>query len=736
VDLNQDQNLKIIFNLINAKEYKYAFEKLKDIQNNYQNNFEFFHFEGIVYTQLNELDEAIISFKKSVKLKPDFFLGYYNIGQIYLGRKNYLKAKEYYQKSININNIFYDANFKMGFVCRELREFSTSINFFKKCTRIKTNDIESFNFLGLNFLDLKFYDKSFENFKQCILIDKNFFEAYNHIGLIYAQLQKSDYAIFFFKKAITLKPSEVSSYYNLGNFYANIGNFYEAQSNLKDGIHKNPDSILLNLGLARIYFDFRNFIESEKILKKIKIILDVNKIKNSDNNLYIAMYYELLANLESLKLNPFRSLSLLKISYKYKPNAEILSKIIFAHLYLDYNFNKYFYFAKEYKNQLYKSNNYHQSTHTLEANNNIKKNSKIKIGFISSDLRDHAVGFQVYPVLKEISKKNDIQIFAYYNFSSQDKTNERFKKFFYAWNDIYNLSDLDVASLIKSQEIDILVDLNGHTKGSRHGVIVQKPAAIQIQWSGYLASVGLKEIDYIIVDKQVASSLTIKDEFVEKKLVMPNIWTVLEKNYVPKLSKAIPFKKNGFVTFGSFNNSRKINLEVIDLWSRILLNFPNSKLLLKNNEFEDPLYRENFKHFFKKKKINDNQLIFEGPSGRNTLLERYNDIDIVLDTYPYNGGTTNLEAAWMCVPILTLKGNKFISLCGASINFNLELHNWVASDKEEYYFKAIEFAKNVNYLQAIKDKLINNREKCFLFDSLKFSDHLYDSLKKIIGFKN
>ena len=740
MEINKDQNLKKILDFINIKNYTEALKTLNDIKYNYQNNYEFFHLEGIVYSELNQLEKAIISIKKSVKIKPTSFLGYYNIGLIYLAKKEYLQARKYFERSIFINNDYYDSNFRMAYVCRELGDLPKSVDFFQKSLKIKNNDIDSLNYLGLNFFDLKFYHKAFETFKKCILIDPNFYQAYNHIGLIYAELKKNNNAIFFFNKAISLKVNEDSLYYNLSSFYSRIGDYNQAISTLKSGIEKNPDSFILNETLATTHFDFRNFYEYEKILAKIEAILDSNKITSSNQKQNRSKYYELLGNLQSIKLNLDHSIASYKKAYNLQPGTIILSKILFSYLYLNYNFDEYFYFTKKCRelfnvsndNFLKLNNNYENISSTIKIKHKSQKNFKIKIGFISSDLRNHSVGFQVYPVLKELSKKKDIQLYAYYNYGNHDKTNERFKEFFYVWKDINKCSDLEVVNFIRSQKIDILIDLNGYTRGSRLGVLVQKPAPIQVEWCGYLASVGFKEIDYIIQDPQTFSSSSHVLEFVEKKLVMPHTWSILEKNYKPYLSKVNSFKKNGFITFGSFNSSRKINLKVIALWSKILLKISNSKLLLKNNEFEDAYYRESFKDFFRKQNVNTDQLIFEGPSNRNSLLERYNDVDIVLDTFPYNGGTTNLEAAWMCVPILTLKGNKFISLCGTSVNFNLGLDDWIALSEKEYYQKAIDFAKNVNYLEDIKNKLINNRENSILFDSFKFSENLYIKLKEII----
>ena len=255
-----------------------------------------------------------------------------------------------------------------------------------------------------------------------------------------------------------------------------------------------------------------------------------------------------------------------------------------------------------------------------------------------------------------------------------------------------------------------------------------------------MASTGLKEIDYIIADE---NSVNLKKEqenkFVEKVWRMTNCWSILsvENNVLAQeqdisIPNEIPAIKNGFFTFGCFNNLNKINKEVINIWSKILIH-TKGKLFLKTKEFDIEGFREKIKHNFLQNGVDDNQLVLEGFSDRNALLKKYNMIDLALDPFPYNGGTTSLECSWMCVPILTKIGDRFLSKCGESINKSLSLNELIANNNEEYISKAINYSRNLKSLQKVKEYLIQNRSKFKIFNSQDFANELGNSFKKMLN---
>ena len=171
---------------------------------------------------------------------------------------------------------------------------------------------------------------------------------------------------------------------------------------------------------------------------------------------------------------------------------------------------------------------------------------------------------------------------------------------------------------------------------------------------------------------------------------------------------------------------------VIKIWSKILCN-SESKLFLKTKELDDQTLKKIFKNYFLENGVKEDQLIFEESSDRVELLSRYNLIDLALDPFPYNGGTTSLECSWMCVPVLTKKGNNFLSKCGESLNMSLGLAELIAKDDEEYISKAINYSKNLTRVQQIKEYLVKNRNDFKIFNSQNFADELSNSFKEMIS---
>jgi len=284
--------------------------------------------------------------------------------------------------------------------------------------------------------------------------------------------------------------------------------------------------------------------------------------------------------------------------------------------------------------------------------------------------------------------------------------------------------------LVRKDSVDILFDLSGHTAKNRLSIFVSKPAPVQVTWIGYNASTGLKEIDYIIVDPHVVP-LSDQKYFTEKIFQLPNIFQCISINDNIKIDhSSYQNKKN--ITFGSFNNLSKINDNVIDIWSEILKRVENSKLFLKAKQLDNLKMAENIRKKFQKNGINAEKIITEGRSKtREEMLEKYNQIDIALDPFPYSGVTTSLEANWMGVPLLTKKGNNFYSRIGVSINKNLGMDDWIANNEKDYILKAVSKASDLEKLFQIKKELRNKFLKSPLSSTKQYAKHFENCLNLI-----
>ena len=361
-----------------------------------------------------------------------------------------------------------------------------------------------------------------------------------------------------------------------------------------------------------------------------------------------------------------------------------------------------------------------------------QKNTKIKIAFLSSDLRVHSVSF----FLKDLFLKIDKKIFEIIALSNLDKNKEdgmskALKNSTDQWHVISSKPDIEVVNLVKSLDVDILIDLNGLTEGNRVNVIANRCAPIQICWLGYNNSTGFKNMDYLIAD----NNLIKKDEenlYSEKILYLPKIWNAFSRpTELPSINHSA--KKDSLLfSYGSFNNFAKISDDTIEVWSRIVNN-SNSRIYLKNSQKEASLeLTENLIKKFKDRGVQENKVIFfETEKNINDHLSLYNKIDLSLDTFPYPGVTTSFESVLMGVPVLTMKGYNLNSRCGESININLEMKNFIAKNKDDYFDKAISFQNNLDIEKNFGNNLRNKALSSPLFDTENFTKDFTETLKKV-----
>jgi protein O-GlcNAc transferase len=358
-----------------------------------------------------------------------------------------------------------------------------------------------------------------------------------------------------------------------------------------------------------------------------------------------------------------------------------------------------------------------------------KNPSKLRVGFFSGDLRNHSVARFLEGVLKELNLQSKFEIVAFNNNFEKfkDETTTKLKSFFDEWYELKDLKDLEAINLIRDKKISILFDMTGFSKGTRPVIFRNRSAPIQISWIGYCNTQGIKEIDYLIADENLIKKNE-EDLYEERIIKLPKIWSTHSKIDLHIEVNELPAIKNGYITFGSFNNFIKISEETIELWCKILKENKNSKLILKSSTHD---LTESLINKFKKQDVNIEKIIFlKREENKINHLKKYNLIDICLDTTPYTGVTTNIEAAWMGIPTITLEGDVFLYRCGASINRNINLNQFIAKDKKDYIYKANETSKNIIELSTLRQNLRKTLINSPVFDNKGLAESLSDILFK------
>ena len=361
----------------------------------------------------------------------------------------------------------------------------------------------------------------------------------------------------------------------------------------------------------------------------------------------------------------------------------------------------------------------------------LKKKNIINLGFFSPDFKVHSVSFFLKDIINEDENKR-FKFTAFSNLppSQYDSLTNELRKKFDNWEDISGLSDEQFIQLCVKKDIDILIDLAGFTNNNRINAFRARCAPIQILWLGYCNSLGIKNMDYIVADKNLIKENE-KNLYSEKIIYMPEIWNVLSKpKNLPDINLNIS-KNNKMFTFGSLSNFQKISSKTIKVWSKILNN-TNSKLILKSSVNNNDDLIKNLKEKFLNENVNLNKIeFFDRVENQKKHLEFYNKFNLTLDTFPYPGVTTTFESILMGKPVLTMKGNNFNSRCGESINKNLGLENFIANDESDYYKKALEFYENHNKIEKIGSDLRDQALSSPLLDAKNFSKNFYNKLHEI-----
>ena len=475
-------------------------------------------------------------------------------------------------------------------------------------------------------------------------------------------------------------------------FFEALYNF--AQTSIKTLNHENA-LVLLEENLKKVKYDFRT------VFLLAKINFQLGNIEQSINH-----YKNIIERDEA---TPAVWKNLIFIS-NYSPL---------------FNQKKYIDLCKKYTNTIKKVDKKNFVNFKYK-----EKAKKIKIGFVSVDFKEHAVMNFLTETLKMLNVNNFETIaFNLTKPTSQDSKTVQLKDIFTDWQDIQHLSDIETVNLIRDNKINILFDLAGYTDGSKIEIFKHRSAPLQIAWLGYSNSTGVDEMDYIITDPYVLES---NENYSEKLLQLPNIWSCHTRIKQEIKIQDLPALKNGYITFGSFNNFAKISEETIEIWSDLLLKV-KSKLILKSSNTRSKIEVKTLLNKFKKKGVNLENIEFLKTTKKfDDHLMCYNRVDIALDTFPYNGATTSFESVWMGVPVLTIKGKTFNSRYGYSINKNLNLDNFIASNKNDFIQKAISNSSNLIALNKLRKNLRDLSLESALFDIKKFNANFLKIINKVI----
>ena len=674
------REIDLVVQLLNKKKFKDAKFKVNDLIKKDPGIFFLYNLLGIILSEEKNINEAIVQFKKAIQLNSNYPEAYNNLGIAFFKIKEYENAKHNYEKAISLKPGFFEAHNNLGAIYRKKLNFDEAVNCYNKSIQLNQKFIDPYINLGNIFNEYGKFDDARKIFLKVIELNPNYSKGYSGIGRSLKNLGNIQQAIENYEKAIQLEPNNPEAYNNLGVALRNQDKLEEAIENYKKAIQIDPkfSQAYYNLGVS---YQAKYKLDDAIDFYKKTLEIDSEYLPARSNLIYIQNY--------SLK----------------------------------YNSDDYLDHAKKFYASLKKIDEKEFEKFQFE-----KKPNKLRVGFVSGDFRKHPVGYILKNILG-ILKNSSLEIYAYSNSLDNDDLTEQLKSEFKKWDNISFKNDIMIINKIRSDKINILFDLSGYTGNNKLSIFINKPAPVQITWLGCLSSTGIPEIDYIIGDPYTFPK-DLKQKFTEKIWRFPEVLQCFSKPNLDLLIGDLPTLKNNFITFGCFSNPLKINNFILKIWSKILNKIPNSKIMFKSLRTNDES-KKNITNSLVSYGVNQKQIIFDGKSSLEKYFESYNKIDLVLDTFPFNGGATSHDAVWMGVPVLSLQGNIAYSRMGSCLNHHLNMIDWIAKNEDEYIIKATKFASDSNLLSNIRKNLRQKAIDSPIFNSERFAKNFEENMWKI-----
>jgi predicted O-linked N-acetylglucosamine transferase (SPINDLY family) len=347
---------------------------------------------------------------------------------------------------------------------------------------------------------------------------------------------------------------------------------------------------------------------------------------------------------------------------------------------------------------------------------------RLKVGYLSPDLRRHPVGYFLHPVFAAHNKK-EFEIVAYSSVETRDDLTDRFITHADQWRDVANVDDETLAEMVNEDRIDILVELAGHTYGNRLLTVARRPAPVQLCGGGHIGTTGVDGVHYLISD-QFHTPVGSDVFYSEDLLRLPDGYVCYAPpEYAPAVS-GLPARDRGHVTFGCYNNIWKITSQVVQLWAEVLKALPDSKIRLQMVAFAESITRNRICDLFESHGIHSSRIELEGHVGHASLLRNYGLIDIALDPFPYSGCLTTCEALWMGVPVITLSGETFTGRHSTSHLSNVGLKEFITETEDDYVTVSTDLARDLDRLETIRGSLRERMAASPLCDAVRYTRNL------------
>ncbi|MCD6306590.1 MAG: tetratricopeptide repeat protein [Deltaproteobacteria bacterium] len=628
---------------------------------------------GAMSHRKGDLDSAISFMEKAVALAPSNAVCHNWLGVCYQLKSRLKDAVASFHRSISANPAYADAYDNLGLALQKKAESRKAIICHQKALSLRPDCAQTHYNLGNAHKKVGQLIEAAVCYEKAIRLKPDYYEAFNNLATTLHSLGRTDEAIKYLAKALEIKPDRAMSYYNMGHMLQERLRFDEAVAAYKRAIRLQPDFSEAYNNLAIALKEMGLLQEALSCYRKA-IRLNPNFSK-AHSDLLLAMHYDIRCDRRTL----FEEAR----AWWRQHGLPLADRFI-----------------------------HHRGA---------REDKPIRAGYVSPDFRGHSVGYFFLPLLQHINREK-VETVSYSLTVRPDEMTSRIQALSGTWRSAAGLSDDELARQIYRDRIDILIDLAGHTANNRLRVFAQRPAPVQVTWLGYPDTTGLEVMDYRISD-EIADPSGESEIFHTETLIrlQDGFLCYMPPDNAPPVSES-PLRKAGRITFGSFNNLPKVNERVAEIWSRILRQVPRSRLLLKSKQLSNAAVRKRCLDMFLKSGITPDRIkLHPATASLEAHLRLYNEVDIGLDPFPYNGTTTTCETLWMGIPVVTLKGDRHSARVGASILTRIGLDFLVCDTEQGYVRTAVALASDSGTLNKLRKGMRERMIQSPLCDGASFA---------------
>jgi len=648
------------------------------------NHFDALHILGVSASDCGRFDEAAPILARAIAVEPRSAEAHSNLGQSLFKLRHYEEARAAYEKAIALKPNFAMALTNLGNALMHLRQFDQSIAAHDRAIALKADYADAHNNRGMALMLLDRNEEAARDFDRALSLSPQLLPAMVGKGIVNIRLRNYDLALATLNAALAARPDVAHVLAQRGRLFQDIGQFDNASADFEAALKLDPQLEPALCGKANIALHRGLTIET---------ISACSKALEHHPNSEVAL--TLLGACYAKQGETVTGIAYFDRALALKPDhADAILRKIFA---LDFLPDIDFVRLQEPRNYWWQTIGAKMPRRQL-GEQDLDPERRLVVGYVSSDFRGHSAALGFMPLLHHHDHRH-FEIIGYSCHPISDDTTEQCQTLTDRWVNAWELSDDRLADRIQADKVDILVDLSGHSAGNRLAMFARKPAPIQISAIGHVTGTGMPVMDYLLADATLIPT-EVRPLFAEKIYDLPCAITIAPPPEIPP--SPLPLIRNGYVTFGVLNRIDKISDPALALWSRLMQALPASRLVIKHMAIDDPLLRDGLIARCLAHGIAEDRLRCLGNSTRPEHLAMFAEIDMSLDPFPQNGGTSTWESLQMGVPVVTKLGKAASGRIGGAIIRAVGLGDWVADDDDGYVVIARKFASSPDALAAIR----------------------------------